>query len=136
MEMCRFILAGCFLALAASGCSGSTGPKFAKVTGKVTLDGQPVTGGNVYFFPEVEGQSSYGGIKPDGTYELYCVEQEGAVVGRHRVTVEGPQPVSEPGAVQPKNPVPEKYGRPETSEIVKEVADAESNTINIELTSS
>lgn len=117
------------------GCSGESGPKYVKVTGTVTLDGKPLTAGDVYFFPEAsDGQSSYGGIKPDGSYELYCVEQVGAVIGRHRVSVEGPQPISETGAVQPVDPVPEKYSRPDTSEIVKEVTDSE-NVINLELTS-
>lgn len=132
--MSRLAVALLFLSVAVAGCEGPTGPPFAKVTGKVTLDGKPLSDGNVFFFPEREGQSSYGGIQSDGSYELYCVEQPGAVVGRHRVSVEGPQPISDPNAVQPKNPVPERYSLPETSGIVKEVTNSD-NVINLELTS-
>jgi hypothetical protein len=134
--MRKFCVVMCsVMVLGVLGCNGESGPRYIPVTGKVTLDGEPLTGGTVYFFPENEGQSSYGGITKDGTYELYCVDQAGAVMGQHRVSVEGPQPVSEPNAKQPENPVPERYTKPETSEIIKEVKDVEKNVIDIELTS-
>jgi hypothetical protein len=75
-------LAGLFLGLgmvAAAGC----GPSFAKVTGKVTYQGNPLKGGTVTFIPVGEGKTFSTLIQEDGTYTMDHVE-----TGKYKVCVE------------------------------------------------
>lgn len=83
------------LAVAASGC-GST--KFAPVSGRVTLNGQPVEGIFVYFSP-VPGKDpmnvglpSHGKTSSDGRFNLLVMdaqrERGGALIGTHTVTLD------------------------------------------------
>lgn len=77
------------LPLGLVGC-GSSGR--APVSGKVTVQGQPVQGGTLVFSPlKGEGKSATAEIKSDGTYTLGTNRPgDGAVVGRHRVTFTPP----------------------------------------------
>jgi len=76
----------CLLGIAVAGCGG--GPRLAKVTGRVTVVGQPLTTGTIMFHPE-SGPTAVGGINADGTYTLSTLKPgDGAVVGAHRVTIE------------------------------------------------
>jgi hypothetical protein len=80
------------LALACGGCgekpSVDSSTAQAKVTGKVTIKGKPMTAGSVrldptnYARPDIPPQS--GEIKKDGTYEV------SAYVGKNTVRVNGP----------------------------------------------
>ena len=72
--------------LIAVGC-GPGGPQLGTVTGRVTLDGQPVTNGLVTFTPVEGGRAASGKTDASGQYELVGVGGRGAVVGQHRVTV-------------------------------------------------
>src|SRR5215475_82944 len=77
------------------GCGGGAGrPPLAKVSGKVTYAGKPVTTGSVMFTP-VAGSASdsariaTGQIESDGSYSLTTFDTgDGAVLGQHLVTVE------------------------------------------------
>ena len=78
--------------VATIGCSSN--PQTGKVSGKVTIDGQPMTFGRVQFSPvAVEGQlevgkSGFGYIQTDGSFQLTTYsEGDGAVVGKHRVFI-------------------------------------------------
>jgi hypothetical protein len=92
------------LTLALGGCGGS-GAKLSKVTGKVTLGGQPLADALVTFSPS-GGSPSAARTGPDGTYTLiYSKGINGAVVGEHTVTISTFQPAME----DPPTPaVPEK----------------------------
>jgi len=83
------------------GC-GKKMPPLTPVSGKVTVDGQPLTAGQVSLIPDVglptqeksEGQDSTPGIGPsigqigsDGTYKVFTSGKEGAPLGKYRVTV-------------------------------------------------
>jgi hypothetical protein len=70
-SLCAALLAGC-----------SSEPETAKVSGKVTYKGQPVTGGQMYFYP-AEGGGLPGSITPDGTYAIV-----GLPPGKVTVTIE------------------------------------------------
>jgi hypothetical protein len=80
------------VALATLGCGGSS-HKTAPVSGKVTLNGQPLAGATVTFQPVASGSQadvglgSYGVTDEQGKYALQVVgtERKGAVVGKHRV---------------------------------------------------
>jgi hypothetical protein len=77
--------AGIFLvALAATGC----GKKTAKVEGIVTLDGQPVPGAMVIFYPDDGGPQANGLTDADGAFRLTTFNTgDGATPGGHKVTV-------------------------------------------------
>jgi hypothetical protein len=94
----------------------------APVSGKVTLDGQPLADAYVSFQPlegRDPGPGSYGKTDAQGEYTLKVVgkDRDGAVVGKHRVAISLPsggtaanpsKPLADaPGA--PKERLPAKY---------------------------
>jgi hypothetical protein len=111
----RFVLgsrSGLLLALAAlAGCGGSI--ELGQVDGKVTAGGQPLANVLVTFIPDVNGETgrirSMGMTDAEGYYRLQTEKQQpGAVVGKHRVTVEDmaiyAAPRSEDGTVLERPP--------------------------------
>ncbi len=111
------LLFGSFLA----GCGGAP-YRVAPVSGRITLDGEPLANGVVTFQPIADpeqslnaGPGSYGHTDAEGRYTLYLVEGDrpGAVVGPHRVRISAAQenPDDDPaGAGTPlRDPVPAKY---------------------------
>ncbi len=83
-----------------AGCNPHSAPPMAPVKGKVTLDGQPVTAGQVSLIPtdskDTAGLSS-GNIGADGSYEIHTAGAAGAPLGKYKVTVT-PSMVPTPGA--------------------------------------
>jgi hypothetical protein len=68
------------------------GKKLVPVTGKVILDGQPWTIGDVGFFPDADKgntnqQASVGVIAADGVYQLLTAGKRGAPPGWYKVVV-------------------------------------------------
>jgi hypothetical protein len=79
-------LAALFCALIAGGC-GSSGPELGHVSGKVTLNGQPLAEATVEFIPQ-SGRPSVGTTDADGQYVLrYTGDQPGALFGTHTVRI-------------------------------------------------
>ncbi|HEY7330900.1 MAG TPA: hypothetical protein VH592_24885 [Gemmataceae bacterium] len=84
-----------------SGCGQKSGGSLAPVTGKVTVDGKPLTGGSVSLIPDLpmgeEGakqaskltssELSGGAIKSDGTYKIQTGGKDGAPLGKYKVRV-------------------------------------------------
>jgi len=71
----------------------------AATTGTVTCNGQPVAQVRVYFSPmasqgaAIAGKSGWGKAGDDGRFEIHTyTDNDGAVIGKHNVTVEGPHP--------------------------------------------
>ena len=71
-------------------------PDLGEVSGKITLDGKPLKLANIYFDPIIDkdsgikATSSFGMTNAAGEYKLlYLSDKLGAVVGKHRVTIEG-----------------------------------------------
>lgn len=94
---------------------GCGGEQFGHVSGKVTLDGEPLAGATVEFSPD-GGSPAYGVTNERGEYKLlFSADQQGATVGQHRVRIfsfnEG----------RPREPerVPVKYNR--QSDQIREV---------------
>ncbi len=143
MSACCLVLAGC----------GSGHPETGKVSGKITYLGKAVTEGTVMFYPE-KGRAGVGAIGADGTYQLATFgENDGALLGKHRVTITAYRTENEPEApksfeeelalADQKAPrrtrglrtvwlVPEKYSNQATSPLQKDVAAGE-NTIDFQL---
>lgn len=95
-----FLLSFCGLAV---GCSRSP-YDMARVTGKVLLDGQPLSTGSVMFAPKSTGKSlksgkaALGKLEADGSFVLSTYgNKDGAVVAEHAVTVLNTKPDSEAG---------------------------------------
>jgi hypothetical protein len=84
-----------FLMLVLSvGCSDGK-PKRVPISGKVLIDGKPLTIGSIQFVPE-GARSSGGAIDPDGHFVLSCYKPgDGAVIGAHRVRVTAAKNISE-----------------------------------------
>lgn len=110
----------------ASGCGrGDAGPELAPVSGTVTLDGKPLPGAIVTFFPEaVKGSPAYGATDSAGKFTLRSTrDRAGTVLGSHRVEIIT-QPLTEEeqeevrSSGQPAPPayveVPKKYNQPGT----------------------
>jgi hypothetical protein len=82
----------CGLLCFAVGCSNSD---VGLVSGTVHLDGQPLEGAVITFYPVVEGSgkanqggASYGRTDAEGKYELvYNRSEKGAEIGQHKVVI-------------------------------------------------
>ena len=73
--------------LALSGCD-SGGVALGTVSGKVTKSGKPQPGVWLKFVPVQPGRQSSGRTDANGNYELkYTQEKNGALVGKHRVSL-------------------------------------------------
>ena len=135
-----------------AGC-GSALPETALVEGKITYAGQPVTFGEITFYPQ-HGRPATGRIQPDGSYRLTTFsEGDGALLGKHTVTIKAvkfPEPADQPGSMneeiardlkggrrqgpraQPEWLVPPRYAKRDTSGLTADVQKG-SNTSNFDL---
>lgn len=128
-----------------SGCGGEAG--LARVKGRITYKGQPVTTGEVFFTPEEAGKRGAKGVlDSDGYYVLSTLGNgDGAYVGKHKVSViaQGPDKPIPPkmkgrmmeedmqGSGDPL--VPRKYFNAQTSGLTADVADGTSNVFDFDL---
>jgi len=136
-----------------AGCGGDPSkPKLGRVSGTVKYKGQPVTKGLISFVPvggagAKTGQAATGEIGKDGSFVLSTFANgDGAVLGQHVVVVQsreddpslqgGDMPIPDSrGQTKVKPPrdlVPGKYAKSETSTLRQTVADG-SNSFEIEL---
>jgi hypothetical protein len=88
------------------------------VQGKMTYKGRPLTRGVVEFEPRNSGRTASGALRPDGTFVLGTFQEgDGAVAGRHRVSVTGTggRPGGTASTRNSRELVPRKYTQPNTS---------------------
>jgi hypothetical protein len=112
-----------------SGC-GDGRPARVPVSGKVLIDGQPLTVGAVRFVPE-HGRPATGAIGKDGSFTLGTFEKtDGVVLGKHVVTVHASEEISN---TQRRWNAPKKYQSEETSGLTQTVAGA-MDSVTIEIT--
>jgi hypothetical protein len=123
------LIVAAVLPLAGCGASDKT-----PVEGTVTIDGEPLAEGRIGFYPK-EGRPAYGEIV-DGRYTLTTLEPgDGALIGRHRVTVQADKPADPNDAFSDRIPlIPEKYFNPDSSGLTAEVTADGDNTFNFDLT--
>ena len=94
------------LALAIAGCGRSDLPELGRVQGTVTLDGKPLPGAAVGFYPLSGGRQALSIIDKDGKYELSFVHGvSGAKTGPNEVTVFWPD------GTEPTAKIPAKYNK-------------------------
>lgn len=117
------------LLLAVSLCGCNSG-EFGTVTGTINLDGKPLEGARILFYPDPEGRLSSSLTDENGAYELvYSRSIVGAKVGEHKVQI---TTAVDLGKGPSKETLPAKYNvKSELREVVK----AGRNTINFDLDS-
>ena len=82
-----------FTALSVSGCNSHR--DLVPVSGHVTIDGKPVTVGQIAVFPEGRRQS-IGKLDSEGRFSLACHEAgDGAPTGQHIATITAVQSIDE-----------------------------------------
>lgn len=114
-----------------AGCGGQTVPINGRVKFKDGSDVSALQGHEVNMQAEGGGASSYGTIEADGTFKISTFgNNDGAVPGKHQVTVNPPQP--EPDKPPPKRVVPPQYSAFETSGLTVEVK-AGQGAVDLEL---
>lgn len=127
------IAAALALIVCLAGC-GHDGPKVVEISGVATRGGDPVPNIELTFHPDF-GRPSWGVTDDQGRFELhYTRQQDGAVVGRHKVTVRGRQPQSAEEEFSGGFKVPpeiatlrEKFGTVETTTLVFEISEPNDN---------
>jgi hypothetical protein len=131
-------LIGCGLALAVGCGQHSDLPPLAKVSGRVTLDGQPLPRGTVQFVPDASkgasGPAAVGTIGPDGRYELVTAGAPGAVIGWHQVRIRATEAPT-PQSPDPPSILPARYNNAQTSALTAEVKAGEDNVVEYRLSS-
>lgn len=98
-----------------AGCGRS---EFARLSGKITLDGQPLPDANITFFNDSDGPNGYGQVDSDGSYVAKTGGQTGLKPGKYRISAVAYQPeviVSRAVAKTPKPITPARYINPDTS---------------------
>lgn len=104
-------------------------PTRVPVSGTVTIDGEPLTYGNIRFVPE-GNRPSAGAVDGQGRFTMTCFDgEDGVVVGKHRVAISASE-ISSRGV---KWHAPKHYADFRTSEIAVEVTEPTDDLV-IELT--
>jgi hypothetical protein len=92
------------------GCGGGDLPELGSVSGKVTMDGKPMDGVIIAFFPESGGPST-ANVDAEGQYQLsYTEGVAGTKVGPNTVNFSWPT-----GIIGP--PIPSKYAEKSESKV-------------------
>ncbi|HEX3147593.1 MAG TPA: hypothetical protein VHR66_05880 [Gemmataceae bacterium] len=108
-----------------TGC-GRTGGKLHPVSGRVLVDGAPLTTGGVRFQPDQSrGNTStaepVGQIRPDGSYSLSTNGRPGAPAGWYKVSVNGSGPIDSAKPFANQSPLARRFSNPETAGLAVEV---------------
>lgn len=120
----------------AAGCGGPAAPEFPQVdvSGKVTMDGEPLTGVSVYFANKAGAGGRAFNLKDDGTF----VGDKPLTVAEYQVWIS--QKKETPGASGPPvselDKVPDAYRSGETSGLTAMVTEDGENYFEFELSSS
>jgi hypothetical protein len=122
-------------AMILTGCGPDMPDNVSRVSGTVTLEGQPLPGALVTFVPQKQGGSTSLGKTDDvGKYTLsYGGDIQGAEIGSHKVTIttySSGSPDSDPPLPKVPEKVPLKYN--EQTELTADVK-AGDNTIDFPL---
>jgi hypothetical protein len=129
------------LAVFVVGCGPNV--EYAEVQGIVTLEGRPLPGVKVAFYPDDEGKEQLpyatGVTDAAGVYTLTAVtNQPGAMVGKHRVVINWPPPERSDDRNKPRPrpgpPIPIRYTVADQTRLIVEVKAGPRQTIDLPLT--
>ena len=114
------LVIGLVLTAMALGCSSRSDlPPLAPASGIVTLDGNP----------------SVGVIGPEGRFTMFTADENGAVLGFHKVRVEAREEVDLNEASWSPSLIDERYNDPNASGLTAEVKQGRNDEIHLKLTS-
>lgn len=135
-ERCLLGLMATFLCF----CSGCSGTYDSTVSGVVTLDSTPLTGGSVSYIPNSPGPASYAVVLGDGSYTVNTGREVGLPAGEYTVTVMAREKSIEDTSGRGLPPLPGKqitppwYSQKKSSPLKFSITSG-SNDINLELSS-
>jgi len=154
-----FATLACVALMTVLGCGDDGLPRRYSVSGTVTYLGKPVASGTITFHPADQKGHSAGGTVTDGKFNLSSLgNEDGAVPGHYKVTVASQKQSLRDGAdpklklmlekaqatggvpippqvkkqLKTEHLVPEKYARPETTDLTADVKE-QSNWFPFEL---
>ena len=105
--------------------------KRVPISGKITIDGEPLTFGTIQFFPVKEGRMGKGSVKPDGSYAVdYYEKGDGLPKGEFKVRILAGEYVSD---TRLRWHAPKKYSKRATSGLTGTI-DGETESLDFELT--
>jgi len=113
IRMIPYLVLG-FVVSASAGCGAKRDPKLpltVPVSGKVTLKGAPLEIGTITFHPQegTAGNPADARLLPGGTFTLSTYQNgDGAVLGKHKVTIQIP-PRLDGEPARPNLTVPPEY---------------------------
>ena len=115
-----------------AGCGGKDDEATAPVSGRVTVDGKPLSTGEVVFVAK-NGKRSKGNISDDGTFTLTSPSGGDSPIGPSSVCVTAMKPApSGDRFASPVPLIPPRFGQPEHSGMTWDVAEG-SNRVHVEL---
>lgn len=115
MNFCRASAVLIAMFFSAAGCGSRS--DLASVTGKITLDGQPLANAFVVFAPTSQGTSSRGKTDAEGRYEMMFSDREkGAWIGENLVRINTGD-VGSGDVAGPKERVPAVYNEATTLKV-------------------
>lgn len=107
------------------GC-GESGPEIVPVSGRVSIDGQPLRHGFIRFLPD-GWRASTGEIDSDGRFTLSCHQAgDGAAVGCHRIEITAAEQISEH---ELRWHAPKKYADASVSGLTYEISEPTSEVL-------
>ncbi len=110
---------------------GDGGPSLGQVSGSVTYKGQPLSQGEISFFP-TNGRPAFGKIVDGKIVEAtFVATNDGVPVGTHQVSIQSMTNADDMYAEQ-KSLIPKRYGDPATSGLTAEVQKGQ-NDLSFEL---
>jgi len=132
---CFFILT---LVLTTTGCGKSVEVAGPEATGYVTLDGSPLTHGDLKFYPVGEGSSAQASLDREGKFRVNtAASATGIAPGEYKVTVESwaDSEGDEENEGEPTSLIPSKYTKERTTDLRITVTDKGPNDFKLALTS-
>jgi len=107
-----------------------------KVYGKVSFRGEPVSEGVILFANQEKGIHMMAKLRSDGSYTVETASGAGLPLGTYQVSITPPvlppDPKNPPPSRERYGNIPEKYSRPETSELTLTVNEGE-NRLDVDM---
>ncbi|MCG8449443.1 MAG: hypothetical protein MI725_07680 [Pirellulales bacterium] len=128
------------LAFLASCGTPSHEQEVARISGRITVEGQPLKHGRITFSPAT-GRAATGVIQEDGSYQLSTYgKHDGAILGMHRIAITAHTNRDEVNAslesdrpVKLKSLIPKRYAAGGTSGLTFEVKSGGSDNVDFDL---